>query len=114
MKAIMIHQGDSVEPIPVRPNLKDESEKLSGDWKCFFSIIDARGNEVLASKEVTTKSEDELSFIVMLSPDNTRSLAVAEDFALYYLVVQVSNETLLPVYSKERHFIMQVRRGAIA
>ena len=106
-----IHQGDSTLLIPVRPFLKDAAEVLGGDWVCKTAVLDATGTVVIAEHTVTTKTDDNLYFLVGLTSLQTTDLTVLRNPTVYQWVIQLSNATLN--YSKEKHIPLFVMTQGI-
>jgi len=113
MDKLTLYTGDISAIVPVRPFIDNPAETISGDWVCKIAVVDARNTVVVPAKIITEQSDDKLHFLVQLSPGDTKDLLVEEDYSIFYLVIQVSNETLTPVYSKEKRITMMVRQGVI-
>lgn len=113
MTTLTLYTGDSSDIIPVRPFIENPFEPISGDWVCKIAIVDARNMLVLAAKAVTEKSDDQLHYLVQLLPDDTKDLVVQEDYSVFNLVIQVSNDVLSPPYSKEKRITLIVKQGII-
>lgn len=114
MNSIAIYQGDSTDLIQVRPKIADPLETISNDWQCKTSVINSKGEVVVGPRDIIEKSEDDLYFIVGLSPGETLELSVDNGYyAQYSWVIQLSNATLEPAYSKEKHIPLNIRKQGV-
>lgn len=113
MERQIIYQGDITNLIPVRPPIADPNEVISGDWVCKLAVLDQAANVIVATREVTTKSEDNLYFIASLTPAETALLEVSRNPTEYSWAIQLSNDALTPNYTKEKHIPLLVRKQAI-
>jgi len=114
-KPISLFRGDSSDLVSVRPNLKEPTETISSDWICRTMLVDSSGVEIIASRIENVKSEDGLTFIISLSPADTLAITVGVDqkYTTVDWVVQLSNDQLVPAYSKEKRLKILVREQAI-
>lgn len=111
---IEFHQGDLSELISVRPNIADPEVKINADWSCKIKVVDFDGNIVVAEREVTEKTIDELYFVASLTPEETLNLPVSGQYARFNWIIQLDNVQLSPNYSREMHFpIIAHKQGVL-
>lgn len=108
-----LFQGDSSELLQVRPNIADPAEVISGDWVCTTKLVDVDKNEIVAARTETTKTDDELHFVVSLSPTDTEAVTVGDLPVRVYWVIQMTNNVLSPAYNREKHLPVIVKKQAI-
>lgn len=115
MKPISLARGDSSDLILIRPNIADDSEVISADWVCRTKLVEEDFTEIVAERVESTKTDDELNFVVGLSPTDTESVTVeaGKKFKRVFWVVQVSNTNLTPAYSREKMIPVVIRNQAI-
>jgi hypothetical protein len=107
----LIRQGDSLVWL-VRPNTLAEGDPISSSWKCYAGVYrESDGAEVVAPWEVTDKTthEGKEYFVLVLSPAVTAGL----EPDTYSAVVDVSNLSVSPPYTKETPIKVQVTRQQI-
>jgi len=105
-----IYQGDTGPIIRPRPTVLDDGATLDSNWSCFTAVNDADGAVVIAKREVTGKTADNLRFIAALTPTETNLLDVddSESYRPYTQVIEVINTTLAPPFNIEEHYTLKV------
>ena len=115
---IEVYQGDLTKIKNVRPTFPSLPGVLDANWKCYVSVNDCDGNNVVADREVTNKVTDANSrerFVCAIHPSETESLEVAtgEEYQDSDWVIQVENLSTTPPYSKEHHITLRVKPQGI-
>ena len=110
---IEVYQGDLTKIKNVRPTFPGLGDTLDANWKCYGSVNDCDGNNVVADREVTNKMTDangKERFLCAVHPSETEQLDVSdgEKYQDYDWVIQVENMTTNPPYSKEHHITLRV------
>lgn len=110
---LSIFQGDSGDIFTIRPNIKDAFEVISNDWVCRTRLIGVDGTEYVAPRIESTLSDDGLLWIITLSPDDTLTVPVAKNFTSCIWVIQVSNNALSPIYNREQHVKVNIKKQGL-
>lgn len=115
IKPISLFQGDSSGLIKLRPNITDPNVVISDDWECKTSLLNNDGTVVIAPRTESMKTDDDLFWIVGLSPSDTEDVTIDQNskYNECTWVIQVSNNTLDPAYNKELHIQVNVRKQGI-
>lgn len=114
MDKVSIYQGDSSLPITVRPNIADPAEVISSDWLCRSAVIcDDDGSNLIAPRVENVKTDDGLHWIIVLSPADTALIPVVNKTRKCTLVVEVTNDNLMPSYSREKHIELEVKKQGL-
>lgn len=100
---IQVRKGDTSELVTVRPDLADDTEVIGSGWKCYSSVEDIYGNEVVAQREITEKTADNLHFVAFLNPSETDLLNSGSLLTEYRWVFRISNNTTDPEYNREKY-----------
>jgi len=107
-----IFSGSSIGPVPVRPAIDDDVSVIDGHWQCKTALVNEVGEVVVASRIESLKSADNLNFLVSLSAEDTAQ-AVFGDYSIYYWVIQVSNNNLIPGYRNEQQLKIHIKRSGM-
>jgi len=113
MEAISLYQGDSSLPMTVRPFIADPAAVISDDWVCKTRLMDVDGTEYVGVTTITTKTDDGLHFVVTLSPTDTGAVDVVGEFTRCKWIIQLTNEVLEPIYNREQHVDINVKKQGI-
>lgn len=115
MNTISLFKGDSSGLLLIRPNLKEVTGVITDDWVCTTALVNVDRTDIVAPRTETTISDDGLHWVVGLSPDDTNSvdIDINSKYKKCYWVIQVSNESLDPAYSKEKHIQVNVKKQGI-
>ena len=115
---IEVFAGDLTPIKNARPDFPGVSDSLDAAWICTTSVVDCDNEEVIANRVVTTKMTDAYGrerFTVSIFPAETALLTVpeGEDYVDYNWIIEITNATTIPEYSKEARFTLRVRRQGI-
>lgn len=115
MSAISLFQGDSSDLFRIRPNIADPAAEISDDWVCKTSLLSSNGEQVIAPRVESVKSDDGLVWLIGLSPEDTALVTVDPKFRYTQCtyVIEVSNSILEPAYRKEKHIRVNVKKQGI-
>ncbi len=113
MNYFSIYQGDSSSPITIRPYIVDPTEVISDDWVCKSRLIGEDDTEYVAPRIETVKTDDGLLWVVTLSPEDTIVVPVLGKFTRCKWVIQVTNNTLSPIYNREKHIHINVKKQGL-
>ena len=108
---ITVHQGSNTLFIPVRPEIKEDTEIIGVDWVCKTAVLNMADESVIDVATITLKTEDDLHFLVGLTPIQTALLTGNRSPTEYKWVIQLSNASL--GYSKEKHIALYVKKQGI-
>ena len=105
-----IYQGDTGPIIRPRPSVLADDVVLDSNWKCYTAVNDTDGAVVVAKREVTDKTADNLRFVAGLTPTETNLLLVddSEEYRPYTQIIEVLNTTLTPPFNIESHYTLKV------
>lgn len=109
-----VFQGDVTDSVYVRPDIDGPAEVIGVDWVCEVSVNDLSGAVLVAARTETIKSADNLYFNVKLTSAETASIVVDGLPIACTMIIQMTNTTLVPSYSKEKHVALIVSKAGIA
>ena len=110
-----LKQGETGPIIRVRPSVLEDGSVIDGNWTCRTSVNDKDGNQIIAPRAITTKTDDNLYFKLALSPTETESLSIATgaDYTLYDQIVEIVNSVLSPKFNVEEDYELKIKPGGI-
>ena len=113
MTTYTISQGETGPIKQLRPSHLGASTELDSNWKCYIAVLDSAGADAMASREVTTKTDDDLKFEAALTPAETTLLSASDKGITYDVVTEVYNTTTTPPFNKEKRYKLVVTTQGI-
>lgn len=113
MLSFSIYQGDSGLPTPVRPAISDPEETINNDWVCKTSLLGPDGSVIVPVRTESVKTDDNLYWLIWLKKEDTENVDIKRNFAKCTWVIQVTNDTLIPAYNREKHITVNVLKQGI-
>ena len=110
-----LNQGETGPIIRPRPSVLATDATIDSNWACRTSVNDADGTEVIAPRVVTDKTDDNMYFVVALTPTETASLTVEEGcaYTMYSQIVEITNDTLTPEFNIEDDYDLKIKPGGM-
>lgn len=114
IKTIQLTQGDTSTIQKVRPAQLDAGVALDANWICKTVLLDQNFEAVFPVRIVTDKTADQTRFIVAIQPEDTAGVTLSKNGELFTWVIQLTNSTTIPPFTKEVHIPVNINRQGIA